>query len=688
MLAADAAETNPAARALLWAVRIGLALVMLTPLVVTTDTVFPYVVGKALYARAVIAVTFALWLPLIFFYPRWRPRFSWVIAAFALWLAVSAISAFTGVSPARSLWSTYERMQGVVDLAHWFVFALMLASSLRSFLDWSRLFTVGMAVSLATALLGLTRVFAFAEAGAGIRLDATLGNPSYVAAYALTHIIIGLALLAHSFSRTSNFARVVEIARDARFPRPARRRQSRGPLDRAIDGGAEQQRDHIPWLQVFWAAAIAANLVVLWFAGSRAGVVALFAAAIFFSASCLLWTRMRIARPIAVATMCAAVLSAAAIGAIRIVSDVRSDDAPASFTMTERVVAVGLDDWTLNTRVLTAAAGARAFMDMPAFGWGPENFIAGWGRYINLEIADIEHFDKAHNKIVEELATKGIAGLASYMMIWLAMAWGMRRLIRRARGYAWLAALIISSAMIAYFAHNLFLFDTTVSTMHFCLFVAFAASGEIWTDRRRRGDSERAPRPPRPAASRAPHPAARCAAGVALCVGAVALAAALIAVNARIYIGARGAADFVASQGQPWADRADIFRGAVNAFPPLANIPRRYLFTEARAAMRTLPDDEHAAAESLVAQHARAAMQSEPRNWRIALSIISFYHKALDRNVDSDARSYYIRTARLYLDEALALAPKIATDSFMHRWQRYQEGEIPPPEPDLPVIDF
>ena len=99
MLAADAAETNPAARALLWAVRIGLALVMLTPLVVTTDTVFPYVVGKALYARAVIAVTFALWLPLIFFYPRWRPRFSWVIAAFALWLAVSAISAFTGVSP-------------------------------------------------------------------------------------------------------------------------------------------------------------------------------------------------------------------------------------------------------------------------------------------------------------------------------------------------------------------------------------------------------------------------------------------------------------------------------------------------------------------------------------------------------------------------------------------------------------
>ena len=48
-------------------------------------------------------------------HPAWRPPRSWLLAVLAAGLGVSVLSACFGVSVQRSLWSTYLRMQGVVD---------------------------------------------------------------------------------------------------------------------------------------------------------------------------------------------------------------------------------------------------------------------------------------------------------------------------------------------------------------------------------------------------------------------------------------------------------------------------------------------------------------------------------------------------------------------------------------------
>ena len=119
-------------RLLLWAVRLGLMAVLFVPLVVTTSTYFPYVVGKAIYARVIIEITFALWLILVLYFSDYRPSRSWILIAFGAWLVVSLIAGLTGVSFTRSFWSTYERMQGIFDLAHWFVFVMMAGSVFRS----------------------------------------------------------------------------------------------------------------------------------------------------------------------------------------------------------------------------------------------------------------------------------------------------------------------------------------------------------------------------------------------------------------------------------------------------------------------------------------------------------------------------------------------------------------------------
>ena len=105
---------------------------MLTPFVVTKGTVFPFVVGKALWSRAVIEIVFMLWAALALLSPAFRPPRSLLLNLLAAGLVVSLLAAVFGVSVQRSMWSSYERMQGVVDLVHWFALVVVIVSVLRT----------------------------------------------------------------------------------------------------------------------------------------------------------------------------------------------------------------------------------------------------------------------------------------------------------------------------------------------------------------------------------------------------------------------------------------------------------------------------------------------------------------------------------------------------------------------------
>ena len=113
-----------------------LDLLLLTPFVVTPGTVYPFVVGKALWSRSLIAVAFALWALLALLHPGYRPPRSWLLVLLVAGYGATVLSAAFGVHPGHSLWSDYERMQGVVDQAHWVVLAVVLASVLHTPRGW------------------------------------------------------------------------------------------------------------------------------------------------------------------------------------------------------------------------------------------------------------------------------------------------------------------------------------------------------------------------------------------------------------------------------------------------------------------------------------------------------------------------------------------------------------------------
>ena len=620
-----AAPTSPASDSLLlWIVRIGICLVPATPLVVGSGVIFPFVVGKAVFARSVIEITFACWAALVLFHPRRRPSRSWVIAAFAGWLLVSWVAGMLGVSPTRSLWSTYERMQGVFDLAHWFLFTLMAGSVFRTAADWRLLFGVNLAFGFAVCAGGLLHRYGLMDLGlpsdAHDRLGSTLGNPMYLGAYATVNALIGMAFFVQALGRPAGTA-----------------------LRRLRNAGAAG----------LWAVAAGVHLWAMWLSGTRSALAALVAALLVLAAYPVRgWeTAGRVAGALAaliLATVVSLVLTAPTtvleplVGSSAMWNRIQTeDDGP---------------DPSLELRKHFAAAGLRAFLDRPVLGWGSQNFLIAWGRYHRT---DAEFFgDHSHNKLVEELTTAGLLGLLSYLAVWTAMLSVVFRSLGRLSGCEQLHLYLIGAALVAYFVQSLFQVDTHVSLMQLSLMAAFAVSLET------AGPIRESPRG-------APAWALAATAGL---VGALTIAS-LAHFNIRLYLAAAAAGGAMTPQ-RAWTDRLDDFTRSTRGFPRLANQSRRHFVGQATVELERLSEEDFLRTVDLVARETDRSAGVEPQNWLHETVLASFYQVAATR----DAR--HLGAARRHIDRARELAPGIPQVVAVSDLQGRLEASVAP-APDV-----
>ena len=651
--------------ALLWLVRAGLAAALATPLIVAPDAYFPFVVGKAVYSRSVIEITFALWAALVIFYPRHRPGFSWVLIAFCVWFAVSWLASAFGVSYVRSMWSTYERMQGLVDLAHWLAFASMAATAFSGMRGWRVLFTCNLIVGIVVCSLGLLSFYDLIQSESlgvgGGRLAATMGNPTYLAAYAAVNALLGAGLFVRSFAPGADG----------------------GGARRRVGGRGAFSAD--VWLRPVWASAVVLSLWALWETASRGAALGLAVAVAGLAAFyALRGARTPTARKAALAVIAALAAVALLFAAAR--TSKALDPLMQSSRMTARLAIVGdSTDRSLRGRLTAFRAGITAFAERPLLGWGSENFLSAWGRHSDYEESGIEtRFDRAHSKIIEEMATKGAAGLAAYIFVWAAMAWALIRSYGRRRGLDRAFIAIVGAAMTAYFIQNLFLFDNFASTLQFSLLAAFAASEEMRTRGRARerrdtdGAMARWQRWTRrfgfglggawrsPPATRLRSALGSAPAGAALAVGVAALMLALVfAANVRIY--AAAVSVLQAEKQAAWTARADYYLASFEAFPGLANYPRKLLAYDLSHRLADMSDQDFARAVEMVAAAGADGIADEPTDWVLESSLASFFQRAATRDPT------LLETAAAHVDRALELAPRAKEPLNVRREQERLE---------------
>ena len=634
---------------LAYTIKVALALTAAAPLIVMSSPLpslfFPYIVGKALYTRLLIEIAFALWLALVLWYPAYRPPKSRLIAAFAIYVLIALLASLMGVSVQRSIWSTYERMQGWIDLAHWMAFLVVAASVFRTFRDWRVVLNFNLAVGLILGLIGLSEMYdlgLLSYLEKTDRLKTTLGNPTFVGAYMLVNALIAAAFLAHSLSAPKSRG----PERSRRAVRRRRKQQARPSL--------WPQTAALALTRLFWAAVILLNLVILYESGTRGSIAGLAAALTLLLIAYALWGKLRRVRIAAIASLAALAVLVPAFLAVR---DTEAFTGVAESNPTlRRLASIGLDDPSVRSRINSTAIGFNGFTERPILGWGPENYTIAYDKYLTPRAvaASTESFDQAHNKIIEELVTKGLLGLAGYLALWLLMAWIFVRRVRNLQPDAQLFTMFIAAALAGYFVQNLALFDTPGTAVQLYLLLGFAiyvetAPVEAVFDPAYVRDTSREALPGK-LNRLAPLKSDAAQTLVLAAIGVVALAFIYFMIIGP-YVGAKSV--HIALEDERSASESiRHFEDAIAAAPELANYPRRYMLTKLRSGWSGMSGEERLAAIEAAEREGRAALQVEPREWRIHTALAHLYHQAAAHD------PAFLEQARRHTDEALKFAPE------------------------------
>ena len=603
----------------IWA---GFALLLLTPFVVTGETIYPYVVGKAVYSRTLIALIFALWVPLALANAAFRPRWSWLLALLAAGFVVALAAAFAGANLERSLWSNYERMQGVVDNAHWLAFAFVLVSVVRSDSEWRTLLGANAGVSAAVAVfaigryLGWDMIYLDDQAEWSWRATASLGNSAYLGNYALLNSFVAVGLAAWLFAawrRNRSTAQAVACALCV-----------------------------LAALLNIWTLALAAALGA--YGAFVGGVIALALAAALFAVG-------RVWRLAAVGGLAVAGVAVAVLAFLFFVSNPLS--ARTDNPLLKRLSGAGVETLTTRTRLAAWEAGLKGFADRPVLGWGPANNIIPYGKHGKGVLATFSTHYHPHNELVEAAVTKGVVGLAVYVALWILTLLVLlrhlrtvRRGSREAAGPAQLLPLFVGAALAAEVLFKQTLFAHIVGSLQYMLLVGFVIGLEQ-SEQRKATTSRRFGRLSADLRLWLDRRFARAALWLATC----ALALAGIYANARIYMGANALFRF-AVPGAPMA----LLDETIAAFPPLANTGRRLFIDNLASRWRALRASNSRLARELLARadvEADAAEEAAPNHWVMMHSLTRLYREVALTEPAYRARADY------YERRSAELAPNI-----------------------------
>jgi len=401
--------------------------------IIAQNLFFPYITGKNFTFRIIVEIIAGATLALALVDPAYRPRRSWILAAFSLFVLIIAIADAQGAYPFKSFWSNYERMDGWVTLAHLLLYFLVAVSIINTEKLWRRLFHLSLAISMVVGLYGLLQIFGIAalggvgqegQAGLSARVDARFGNPIYLAAYMLFHIFIA-AMLWVQLTK--------EKAPGQRFP-----------------------------LALFYGSAIGLDFIVFLFTGTRGTLIGLVGGSLLALVLYALSSESsrRFKQVTGGAIVCVIAFLAKDTGFVQKVG------------FLNRIATISLHDRTIEARFLNMSIAWQGVKERPLLGWGQENYALVFDKYYDPRMYDQEPwFDRVHDVIFDWWIAAGTLGLLAYLSIFAAIFWT----IWRSSAFAADERSILTGLMVGYFFHNLFVFDNVISYILFVTMIAYIA---------------------------------------------------------------------------------------------------------------------------------------------------------------------------------------------------------------------
>lgn len=416
---------------LLWVIRIGFWIVPFIPLYVSQSLFFPYITGKAFLFRTIIEIAFGAWVVLASFYQEYRPKRTPLMIALSIFIIIVSLATLFGVNPVKAFWSNFERMEGLVAYLHLFLYFLVITHVFRKS-DWTVFFNLFVVAGVFEILYSFAqRIGIFTSPQGGFRVDGTIGNPTYLAAYLI--FISAIAGLMWIWNR-----------------------------DRQI--------------KYAYIATVLSALLIIYFTASRGPVLAL----IIGSVSALiiylwLWKPVNSIgsnrRAWLVSILAVIVIVPLGLWSMRNMQWIQESQG------LSRLTSLSFKERTIASRFSIWGMGWEGVKERPILGWGPEGYPVVFAKYYQPELWPQEPwFDRSHNIVFDWLVNAGIFGFLSYLSIFVFAFWGLWKLYRGQR-IELETFLLLSTLLVVYFLQNFFVFDNIATYISFFSVLAWINSG-------------------------------------------------------------------------------------------------------------------------------------------------------------------------------------------------------------------
>ena len=410
----------------LWITRIGVFLIPFVPLVISGSMFFPFITGKNFAFRIIVEIIFAAWLLLALRQAQYRPKKSFLLWGVLAFVGIVLVADIFAENPFKAFWSNFERMEGFVTLIHLLAYFLVASAVLNTEKLWHRFFATSVAVSAFLGIYGILQLMGKIVINqGGVRLDGTFGNAAYFAGYMLFHIFLTLFLIfRHRVSLT------------------------------------------LRWL---YGGAILLQLVALYFTATRGAFIGL-VSGLFLTTLIVSIAEKKDGRlrTTAIVSMVFLVL---VVGTLFIGKGhpwIKDNQTLSRFASISRSDA--------GPRFMVWGMAFEGFKEHPILGWGQEGFNYVFNKYYNPNMwAQEQWFDRTHNIFFDWLIAAGILGLLAYLSLFFFLLryvwWGKPS---GAEPFTIAERSILTGLIVAYFAHNFFVFDNIGSYILFFSLLAFA----------------------------------------------------------------------------------------------------------------------------------------------------------------------------------------------------------------------
>ncbi len=450
-------------------IKIGLWIVPVLPLFVAPSMLFPFITGKNFAFRILIEALFALWAGLALASPDYRPRLTKLFYAASAFTGIVFLADLLSPNPYRAFFSNYERMEGFMMIGHLYLYFVLLSAMFKTRTDWMIFWHASLGASFLVSFVGLFQRFCGGVADTvlcriwggvlslspvsvplqslqgGFRIDSTIGNPTYLAAYLWFHIWL-----------------IILFLWEFRHKRIAR---------------------------IFYVFLLAYQLATLYFTATRGAAVALVAAGIpFFAAVVFCWDKIFVSESSGVHPIDSPVRAKrswspgrAAAAAVLVFSIAvplglwlgRDAAFIQSSDVLQRLTNYSLREGTIAARFRIWNMSLKGALERPILGWGQENYYLVFQKYYDARLYGEEPwFDRSHNIFFDWLAHTGIFGIASYLSLFALSAWMIVSALRRGTMPFW-HGLAILALFAGYIVQNVFVFDNLNTYLMFFGFLAY-----------------------------------------------------------------------------------------------------------------------------------------------------------------------------------------------------------------------